>query len=215
MPYRITEQGEQRRSARRAQLVDAATRLFATQGYAATTMQQVVQAANTSIGNCYFYFPNKEALLRAVVEQVNEEIGQAVDDALAVAPAGPGQLAIALYTGTQAFAERRNVARVALIEAAYVGLRPLATAHFTQRIERFFALHPELMGGLDPHLAARAWEGAALSAVETLLADEQRDPDAVGLFLARWNLQALGLSAQVVDRALNQLDTFIAQGKRP
>ncbi len=42
MPYRVTAKGQQRRDERRAQIVEAATQLFVAQGYAATTMQQVV-----------------------------------------------------------------------------------------------------------------------------------------------------------------------------
>src|SRR2546425_11549934 len=56
MPYRVTERTEQRRQAMRKRIITAARDLFVRQGYQPTTMQQIVQEAGTSIGNCYFYF---------------------------------------------------------------------------------------------------------------------------------------------------------------
>jgi AcrR family transcriptional regulator len=212
MPYRVTAKGQQRRDERRAQIVEAATRLFVAQGYAATTMQQVVEAAGTSIGNCYFYFPNKEALLRAVVEQINTDVGAAIDRAIAGVMPGLTQIAIALYTSAQEFAARRDVARVALIEAAQLGLQALLIEHFGQRIARVFAAQPALLHGQNPQLAAIAWQGAAINVLQHMLTGQNLDPQAVGRFIARWNMQALGLPSNQIEAAMNELEAWIAQG---
>src|ERR1035438_8986184 len=90
MAYRATER-EQRRQAMRTRLLDAARDLFVRQGYVATTMPQVVHLAGTSIGNCYFYFANKEALLQGLVEDFAQQIAQEIDAASAAAPPGPAQ----------------------------------------------------------------------------------------------------------------------------
>ena len=64
MVYRLTGRGEARRAERREQILKSARRLFVRQGYVDTTMLQVAKGARTSIGNLYFYFANKEGLLR-------------------------------------------------------------------------------------------------------------------------------------------------------
>lgn len=53
----------------RARIVAAAARLFADVGYEATTMAAVAERGETSIGNVYKYFPNKDALLDAVLPE--------------------------------------------------------------------------------------------------------------------------------------------------
>ena len=53
--------------ARRAQIVQAATRLFAERGFSRTTMAEVVAASGLSNGAVYHYFPSKSELVLAVV----------------------------------------------------------------------------------------------------------------------------------------------------
>jgi AcrR family transcriptional regulator len=212
MPYKVTSEGQQRRDARRGQIVAAAAALFAARGYADTTMQQVVRAAGTSIGNCYFYFPNKEALLRAVVEQINTEVGNAIDRAIADTEPGLSQIAIALYTGAIEFAARRDVARVALIEAAQLGLQNLMIEHFGGRIARVFAAQPALLHGQNVELAAIAWQGAAINVLQRMLINPSLAPEDVGRFIARWNIQALGVPTEQIEAAMDGLEKWIAKG---
>jgi AcrR family transcriptional regulator len=212
MAYRVTSEAQQRREARRGQIVAAAAALFATQGYNATTMQQVVRAAGTSIGNCYFYFPNKEALLRAVVDQINTDVGNAIDRAIAGADPGLPQIAIALYTGAMEFAARQDVARVALIEAAQLGLQNVMIEHFGARIARVFAAQPALLRGQNAELAVIAWQGAAINVLQQMLINPALAPEDVGRFIARWNIQALGLPADRVEAAMDGLESWIAKG---
>ncbi|MFL5598198.1 MAG: helix-turn-helix domain-containing protein, partial [Gemmatimonadaceae bacterium] len=51
MVYRQTARSGKVRQASRAKLLAAARKLFARHGYEATTMQQIVREADTSIGN--------------------------------------------------------------------------------------------------------------------------------------------------------------------
>lgn len=53
--------------ARRRQIVEAATALFAQQGFSRTTMADVVTASGLSTGAVYRYFPSKSDLVLAVV----------------------------------------------------------------------------------------------------------------------------------------------------
>ena len=56
-----------RRAAKRAQIADAARRLFLAQGYAATSMDAVTAAAGVSKQTLYAYFPTKLDLLSEVL----------------------------------------------------------------------------------------------------------------------------------------------------
>ncbi len=52
----------------RTQIVREATRLFASQGYNATSIRQVAEAANCTKPALYYYFRSKEALFRHVIQ---------------------------------------------------------------------------------------------------------------------------------------------------
>lgn len=54
---------------RRRQLLDAALGLFARQSYASLRMAEVAEAAGLAKGTLFLYFPTKEALLLALLEE--------------------------------------------------------------------------------------------------------------------------------------------------
>jgi AcrR family transcriptional regulator len=56
-------------AARREQIVDAAMTRFAEGGFHSTGMAEVIAATGLSAGAVYRYFPSKEALIRAIVEE--------------------------------------------------------------------------------------------------------------------------------------------------
>src|SRR5271166_5322803 len=58
-----------RKEARPGEIVEAALRLFADRGFAATKLEDVAAAAGIGKGTIYLYFPTKEDLFRAVVRQ--------------------------------------------------------------------------------------------------------------------------------------------------
>jgi AcrR family transcriptional regulator len=60
---------EKARKTRRKILI-AATRLFARQGYRGTTVTDIAQAIDMTQGALFHHFPNKEALLEAVVKRL-------------------------------------------------------------------------------------------------------------------------------------------------
>ena len=62
---RLTTQGQERKD----QLIDHAAQLFAERGYAETRVLDIVRAAGVAKGLFYWYFENKEALFRELVEQ--------------------------------------------------------------------------------------------------------------------------------------------------
>jgi AcrR family transcriptional regulator len=67
---------------RRAELIEAAARLFAERGVDETAVSDIVAACHVSQGTFYWYFPSKDDVANAVVERLSE---QAVAGVLAIA----------------------------------------------------------------------------------------------------------------------------------
>jgi AcrR family transcriptional regulator len=61
-------------AARRQQIIDAARRRFARDGFHATSMQQVIAEAGLSVGAVYRYFPSKSDLIVAIAQQMADGI---------------------------------------------------------------------------------------------------------------------------------------------
>jgi AcrR family transcriptional regulator len=66
----LTPQGIERKQ----QLLEAAARLFAEQGYASTRVVDIVDAAGVAKGLFYWYFENKEALFRELAADIRHEL---------------------------------------------------------------------------------------------------------------------------------------------
>jgi len=85
---RLTAQGQERK----VQLLDRAAELFAERGYAETRVLDIVKAAGVAKGLFYWYFENKEALFRELVEQNRLRLRRA--QGLAIDPAAEPLLRI-------------------------------------------------------------------------------------------------------------------------
>lgn len=67
---------------RRTELLDAAERLFAERGVAATTVADITGAAGVSKGSFYGYFASREALVEALNARLGDELFAVLDDVL-------------------------------------------------------------------------------------------------------------------------------------
>ncbi|WP_280235764.1 TetR/AcrR family transcriptional regulator [Nocardia cyriacigeorgica] len=72
-----TMRARQREETRRT-LLRAGRHLFATKGYGAVGLSEIVQAAGVTKGALYHHFDSKAALFAAVLEQVQGEVGERV-----------------------------------------------------------------------------------------------------------------------------------------
>jgi AcrR family transcriptional regulator len=68
----------QRSEATRQIFIDTATQLFAAQGFAATSLDEILQIAGMTRGALYHHFENKKALFQAVFEQQEQVLTNAV-----------------------------------------------------------------------------------------------------------------------------------------
>ena len=100
----------------RREIVAAATRLFAAQGYVAVSIESVLAACQISRGALYHHFASKEALFEAVFEAMEVAIAEKV----VARSAGAGSALAGLVAGCDAFldlAADKAVRRIVLTDA--------------------------------------------------------------------------------------------------
>lgn len=108
---------------RREQILRAAERLMATDGFHATSMQALADEAGVSVGLIYRYFSDKDSLLLAVLSSVIAEFGAALPAALG----GEDDPVRALAAGFRAYClvidRHRDACRLAYRESATLDRR--------------------------------------------------------------------------------------------
>jgi AcrR family transcriptional regulator len=72
---------EQTKAANRAAILDAARRVFSEAGYGAATVRDIVRETDLATGTFYNYFPDKESVLHALLDEAAEEIRSRVREA--------------------------------------------------------------------------------------------------------------------------------------
>jgi AcrR family transcriptional regulator len=100
-------------------ILDAATEAFATRGYTATTMADVVAGSGASVGSIYHHFGGKRELFLAIFEQMADAVDRRIDDAMRHAGPRPsarpdGRRVFDLHVRAylEAMWENRRLARV-------------------------------------------------------------------------------------------------------
>ena len=71
------------KQARRAEIVRAATRVFAENGVAKTSVSDIVKAAGVAQGTFYLYFATKDDVVLAVVDQIADTMATSIESAVA------------------------------------------------------------------------------------------------------------------------------------
>lgn len=105
--------------ASRATLVSAARELFTERGYGDVGTEEIVRRAKLTRGALYHHFADKKDLFRAVHEQIEGEVMEAI----AARMAGAGDPFELLLIGTRAFLDvctEPAIARVTLVDAPSV-----------------------------------------------------------------------------------------------
>jgi AcrR family transcriptional regulator len=189
--------------ARREQIVEAATRVFAEKGFRRATTREVAREAGVSEGTIYNYFEAKDDILMAILHRLNETERRAEDFEEGTASDFQGFLEQYLRRRMSLIWENREVFRVVLSEMLVNAelrepylrrvIKPtmrIAEESFRSRMEQGEVRQT------DAPLAMRSVAGAVLGLlVLGLLGDEEVDsrPDEVPAVLA--GLLAHGLDA--------------------
>lgn len=131
------------RAARRERLLDAAEALFVAQGFRATSIEGIAEAAGMSKVTLYGYFRDKEAVFAAVAERIADAMEQAVEAALAADAPFPAPLAMALIA-------KHSLVQTRVQRSAFAG--ELFQAKAVHVAQRFAALDDAIIRGLTAAL---------------------------------------------------------------
>lgn len=126
-----------RREASIERLLDAAQRLFVSQGYRQTNLDQIASAADLTKGAVYFYFRSKETVLLELLMRVQAIV---VDEALKVAAsAGPratGKLVAFLHHQSKLGVTHRDAVLLLILMSLEFSERKGAVRNLLRRVYR-------------------------------------------------------------------------------
>ena len=190
-------------SDRRAQLIQAAVRIFLRRGYQASKVRDVVREARVARGTFYLHFESKRQLLAAVARELVDRLPSRL-----IAPPAPRTRAgleaalTDLHLGAfRAFHASRETARLLFGESA--ATEPLVARALAVHDKAWRRLVASLLSrareakllreGIDPDLAADAVLGAVQRVVRVEVLGAER-PDLEGLAAGLARLQAASLA---------------------
>lgn len=208
MAYRRTDRMQQRVDERRQSILDAAEKLFAEKGFESTTMKDITRAAGTSIGNLYFYFPNKDDLMMRLIESVinriwDHEFDPAEYD-LTINPLT--HEAVDDYLKIQAFFANETFARNMLNIVPHKLFRKHILRFMEQMSRRRYDSYGERFINMDQDMVLAYHLGGLLTVLERVLIGElDRSPHEIGMFLAESKLQIRGLSCEEITVILEEM----------
>ena len=135
------------RAAIRERLLAAGKDLFARRGIRATTVEQLARAAGVSKGAFYLFYPSKEALFFAIVEEVETAMQARLEQQVAAAP--HDALRLLLRASLQA-RDENPLFDVAISEEAVAVMRTMSP----EEQEAFLRRDVEMTEAIAAHLAA-------------------------------------------------------------
>ncbi|WP_374711661.1 TetR/AcrR family transcriptional regulator [Symbiobacterium terraclitae] len=157
---------------RRAEILDAALRLFAAKGFDAATNAEIARAAGVTAAALYYYFPNKEELFRAAVrEHVGTFVPTVVD--LTRADRGLESLRELLRRAMAFFTDEKSQMVLKIVLAEGPRRPEIRQAWIDQTAAILEMLTPFIMNAIaagqirpvDPRLAFMLLQGPIMSAV--------------------------------------------------
>ena len=149
-----------RRRSKREALLGAAATLVADRGYSALTLDAVGSAVGVSKGGVLYHFPTKEALVRALVEELAARFDADQSAAHDADPVAPGAWTRAYLTAssTPPQSESEHFTAVALLAA--VGYDPTLLQPIQDRYRAWAQrLDDDGLAGVDAHVVRLAADG--------------------------------------------------------
>ena len=158
---------QQYRDARRREILEAAGRCFAENGFHSTSMQDFFEASGLSAGLVYRYFRSKDELIATLAAEALEQLHASVEEAIAAGERpGTEEVLARLLRTIDELDQRERIARVAVQVWGEALVNPAVGSAFTAEIARLLAALERLVRAaqaagrldrrLDPGYAARA-----------------------------------------------------------
>jgi AcrR family transcriptional regulator len=78
-------------------ILEATTHILTQEGYDKTNTNRIAERAGISVGSLYQYFPNKESLIAALIDQHSDEMAQLIESKLKDLSDAPLEIAIPAF----------------------------------------------------------------------------------------------------------------------
>lgn len=185
----------------RSRIIDAAVRVFSSQGYLDTKITDITAEAGAANGSFYSYFDSKEAIFRAAIEQVNERMHSVVSQPMESAGEPFERIERATRLYVQAYQDDAKMVtlleQVSSFSPEFRAMRLETRQLFRARTERSIERWQE-QGLADPKLPPRYAAEALTSMVANfcymwIAMEDDYEQDLVVFTLSRMWAQALGL----------------------
>jgi AcrR family transcriptional regulator len=123
MVYKKSDKTEVRKDEKRKLIFETAAKVFAEKGYHQTTVKDITEIAEISVGTFYLYFKNKEDLFEKLYDEMELIINNIKDYAAEKNTTTPSErYANIVAASIWAYEKYRELSKILLIEA--VGLNP-------------------------------------------------------------------------------------------
>jgi len=151
-------------SSTRQRILKAALRRFAYSGYAATSVQDIVDAAKVTKPTLYYYFENKAGLYQALVDWAHDERFRRMREAAARTEALADQLTEILADVFEFINGNRDLMRIAFVTAFYApGEIPREIDFLKKSYRNFQFIHALVKRGLKERTLARSFDSQDLA----------------------------------------------------
>lgn len=196
------EQGEQTRRT----IIDVTTRLFATRGYAGTSLDLIAKEARTSKSSIFWHFENKEDLLFTVVDRAMSEWEVKAGSEILAQPDPPRQLSKLIDLYRELAQDRPDTLRLLL------GLL-LETADANQDVKRRFQ---RMYQGYRTSIQIVIEEGVAANFFDKSVPSEHLAAMTLAIFdglFVQWFLDPEAVPDEIFDSVKRAIFGLVMPGK--
>lgn len=217
MVYKKSDKTEARKDEKRRLIFGTAAKVFAQNGYHQTSVKNICDAAEISVGTFYLYFKNKEDLFEELYDEMEKIINDVNKYAVGMdAKTAAERFAHVVAASIWTYQKYRELAKILLIEA--VGLNPRFEDKYTNIMLKSCATMEDTLKKLkdkgfidvpDVKVAAIAHEGAFNHAIAYWLrVNEELDLKVYAYPLTVYSLQALKMDFRSNDIQYSINETF-------
>lgn len=191
-------------------IITAAKKLFLTKGYEKTTMRDIIKSAETSIGNCYFYYKNKESILKEIVISEINEFEEILEQTIEPITDVSKRIAIAMYTDIMSRLDESNFDCHFKLFIISLQLPSIRTYIFDTIKKYFEKLVPvDLIKQDEIQLVLTTYLSSSFFITESYFKKEiPLSPHNIALFITKWNLKAFGMHHKDVEESIKYLNTL-------
>jgi len=196
-------------------ILSSARKLFLEKGYQKTTLKDIVKDAGTSVGNCYFYYKNKEKILEAIIDSRAEAIDKYSYDFLEKQKINNlvKRIATIIFIHSTYVLQQEETVKLYLMGSSFPDIRKLASARIESHIkdleefedsecksDEVFGIKYKEYDDIFPIL----YKSVFIGLVESFHLDEiNRTMEEMRVFMIRWVLSSIGVETSEVNDTIN------------